>query len=247
MSSPRPTSGIRPWRSWPTSRTGRERATACHGLVRFDGGLPGAVSCARDRRRVRAGPQGQRRQHLALKIYVYAALQSDVPFANGAPNLSTDLPCMQGSPPAQGPDRCGPRRVDPHEDAARPGPQGPHARSTRLVWADILGNRDGEVRRSRELPSRKSQEVRTHKILEPEVYPELYGNIDHVVRINYYRPAATTRKAGTPSTSSAGGIPHADQDRLPMPRLDPGGTDRARPRCSWTSPTEPVNRVCRSG
>ena len=28
------------------------------------------------------------------QIYAYAALQSDVPFANGAPNLSVDLPCM---------------------------------------------------------------------------------------------------------------------------------------------------------
>src|SRR3546814_12169325 len=28
------------------------------------------------------------------QIYAYAALISGVPFANGAPNLSTDLPCM---------------------------------------------------------------------------------------------------------------------------------------------------------
>ena len=70
------------------------------------------------------------------QIYVYAALQSDVPFANGAPNLSVDLPCMielskTRNVPIAGKDFKTGQTLD--EDDPRSRAQGPHARPARLV------------------------------------------------------------------------------------------------------------------
>ena len=116
---------------------GRERVRPPrHGLVRFDGGRPGAVGCARDRRRVRAGPQGQRRQHLALTdLRVRRPSERRALRQRRAEPL--DRPALHAGALAhpRGPDRRqglqdGP---DPHEDAARPRPQGPHARPPWLV------------------------------------------------------------------------------------------------------------------
>ena len=109
-------------------------ATARHGLVRFDGGLPGAVGRPRDRRRFEQGLKDNDDNISPSQIYVYAALRA-MCRSPTAPNLSTDLPCMQKSAHPRCPDRWqgfqdGP---DPHEDPARPRPQGPHARSPRLV------------------------------------------------------------------------------------------------------------------
>ena len=70
------------------------------------------------------------------QIYAYAALQSDVPFANGAPNLTVDLPCMEElSQPAWRPG-CGQGLQDgpdSDEDTYRARPQGEDAGAERLV------------------------------------------------------------------------------------------------------------------
>ncbi len=127
------------------------------------------------------------------QIYVYAALQSDVPFANGAPNLSTDLPCMvelsrQRGVPIAGKDfKTGQTLM---KTLISPGLKSRMLGVRGWYSTNILGNRDGEV-----LDAPENFQTKEHSklgvldtILQPEVYPELYGEIDHKVRIDYYPP-----------------------------------------------------------
>ncbi len=133
------------------------------------------------------------------QIYAYAALQCDVPFANGAPNLSVDLPCMRelarerGVPIAGKDFKTGQTLM---KTIIAPGLK------TRMLglrgWysTNILGNRDGEVLDDPEnFKTKESSKLGVlDTILEPETYPELYGNIDHVVRINYYPPRGDNKE-----------------------------------------------------
>ena len=133
------------------------------------------------------------------QIYAYAALQAGVPFANGAPNLSVDLPCMidlarDRAVPIAGKDfKTGQTfmktLLSPGFKARMLGLRGWYS-------TNILGNRDGEVLDDPE--NFKTKEVSKlgvlDTILQPEVYPELYGDIDHVVRINYYPPRGDNKE-----------------------------------------------------
>jgi myo-inositol-1-phosphate synthase len=133
------------------------------------------------------------------QIYVYAALQSDVPFANGAPNLSVDLPCMielskTRNVPIAGKDfKTGQTWM---KTLLAPGIKARMLGLRGWYSTNILGNRDGEVLDDPE--NFKSKEVSKlgvlDGILQPEVYPDLYGNIDHVVRINYYPPRGDNKE-----------------------------------------------------
>ncbi len=133
------------------------------------------------------------------QIYAYAALVSGVPFANGAPKLSVDLPCMlelaasRGVPIAGKDFKTGQTLmktiIAPGLKARMLGLQG---------WfsTNILGNRDGEVLddpgsfRSKEVSKASVLDA----ILEPELYPELYGNYFHKVRIEYYPPRGDAKE-----------------------------------------------------
>ncbi|NNE72510.1 MAG: inositol-3-phosphate synthase [Acidimicrobiales bacterium] len=127
------------------------------------------------------------------QIYVYAALMCDVPFANGAPNLSVDLPCMielsetRGVPIAGKDFKTGQTLM---KTLLSPGLKARMLGVRGWFSTNILGNRDGEVLDAPE--NFKTKEMSKlgvlDTILQPEVYPDLYGNIDHVVRINYYPP-----------------------------------------------------------
>ncbi len=127
------------------------------------------------------------------QIYAYAALQSDVPFANGAPNLTVDTPCMvelaraRGVPIAGKDFKTGQTLV---KTMLAPGFKARMLGLRGWYSTNILGNRDGEVLDAPE--NFRSKEVSKlgvlDTILQPAVYPELYGEIDHVVRINYYPP-----------------------------------------------------------
>ena len=127
------------------------------------------------------------------QIYVYAALMSDVPFANGAPNLSVDLPCMielaarRGVPIAGKDFKTGQTLM---KTMLAPGFKARMLGLRGWYSTNILGNRDGEVLDDPE--NFKTKEMSKlgvlDAILQPDSYPELYGNIDHVVRINYYPP-----------------------------------------------------------
>jgi len=133
------------------------------------------------------------------QLYVYAALQSNVPFANGAPNLSTDLPCMlelskRNGVPIAGKDfKTGQTLM---KTLIAPGLKARMLGLRGWYSTNILGNRDGEVLDAPENFKTKEESKLgvLHKILEPEVYPELYGNVDHVVRINYYPPRGDNKE-----------------------------------------------------
>jgi myo-inositol-1-phosphate synthase len=127
------------------------------------------------------------------QVYAYAALQLGIPFANGAPNLTVDVPAMVELAEMRGVPICGKdfktgqtlmkTMIAPGLKARMLGIRGWYS-------TNILGNRDGEVLDDPE--SFKSKEVSKlgvlETILQPEVYPDLYADLYHVVRINYYPP-----------------------------------------------------------
>jgi len=133
------------------------------------------------------------------QIYAYACLKMGVPYANGAPNLSVDTPALlelarkQGLPVTGKDFKTGQTLMKtilaPGFKARMLGLQGWYS-------TNILGNRDGEVLDDPE--SFKSKEVTKlgviDHILQPELYPDLYGNISHVVRINYYPPRGDNKE-----------------------------------------------------
>ncbi|MEM7275496.1 MAG: inositol-3-phosphate synthase [Actinomycetota bacterium] len=133
------------------------------------------------------------------QIYAYAALQAGVPFANGAPNLSVDLPCMlelaadRGVPIAGKDFKTGQTLM---KTLIAPGLRARMLGLRGWYSTNILGNRDGEVLddpdnfRTKEASKLGVLET----ILEPEANPELYGEIDHVVRINYYPPRGDNKE-----------------------------------------------------
>ena len=146
--------------------------------------------------------KGLRENHPAIApsmLYAYAALKEGVPYANGAPNLSADVPALEqlanesGVPTAGKDFKTGQTLVKtvigPMLKARMLGLKG---------WfsTNILGNRDGEVLDDPD--SFKSKEatklgVLDH-VLQPEMYPELYSDVYHKVRINYYPPRGDAKE-----------------------------------------------------
>jgi myo-inositol-1-phosphate synthase len=133
------------------------------------------------------------------QIYAYACLKMGVPYANGAPNLSLDTPALlelarKQSLPVTGKDfKTGQTLM---KTILAPGFKARMLGLEGWYSTNILGNRDGEVLDDPE--SFKSKEVSKlgviDSILQPELYPELYGNISHVVRINYYPPRGDNKE-----------------------------------------------------
>jgi myo-inositol-1-phosphate synthase len=132
------------------------------------------------------------------QIYAYAAIMSGVPYANGAPNLSCDLPCMielaeRNGVPIGGKDfKTGQTLM---KTILAPGLKARMLGLNGWFSTNILGNRDGEVLDDPE--NFRSKEVSKlgvlDTILQPEAYPQLYSDISHVVRINYYPPRGNTK------------------------------------------------------
>ena len=132
-------------------------------------------------------------------LYAWASLMENVPFANGAPNLSIDTPALLGL--AQ--DRCvavGGKDFKTGQTMVKT-VLSPMLKARMLGVAgwystNILGNRDGEVLDDPESFKTKEESklgVLEH-ILQPSVYPELYGNVYHKVRINYYPPRGDNKE-----------------------------------------------------
>ena len=127
------------------------------------------------------------------QIYAYAALKMGVPFANGAPNLTVDVPAMvqlaaeEGVPIAGKDFKTGQTLM---KTMVAPGLKARMLGIKGWFSTNILGNRDGEVLDDPD--SFRSKEVSKlgvlEQILQPELYPELYGDLYHKVRINYYPP-----------------------------------------------------------
>jgi len=131
--------------------------------------------------------------------YAYAALQEGVPFANGAPNLTVDIPAMwdlskKNDAPIAGKDfKTGQTLM---KTILAPGFKARMLGVAGWYSTNILGNRDGEVLDdpgSFKTKEESKLSVLEH-ILQPEKYPDLYGNIFHKVRINYYPPRGDNKE-----------------------------------------------------
>jgi myo-inositol-1-phosphate synthase len=132
-------------------------------------------------------------------IYAYAAIKSGVPFANGAPNLTADIPALLKLAEDNRVAICGKDFKTGQtlmKTILAPGLK------SRMIGLDgwystnILGNRDGEVLDDPENFKTKEESklsVLEH-ILQPEVYPDLYKDFSHVVRINYYPPRGDNKE-----------------------------------------------------
>jgi myo-inositol-1-phosphate synthase len=132
-------------------------------------------------------------------IYAYAAIKEGLPYANAAPNLSADVPALlelaqkTGSPVAGKDLKTGQTLI---KTIIAPGLK------SRLIgvagWysTNILGNRDGEVLDDPESFKTKEESKKSvlDFILQPNLYPTLYGELHHVVRINYYPPRGDNKE-----------------------------------------------------
>jgi myo-inositol-1-phosphate synthase len=132
-------------------------------------------------------------------LYAYAALMEGVAFANGAPNLTVDVPALERlaeerNVPIGGKDfKTGQTMMKtvlaPAFKARMLGLAGWYS-------TNILGNRDGEVLDDPESFKTKEESKLgvLEYILQPEMYPELYGKVFHKVRINYYPPRGDNKE-----------------------------------------------------
>jgi myo-inositol-1-phosphate synthase len=147
--------------------------------------------------------EGMKRNHADISpsmLYAYAALMEGVPFANGAPNLTLDMPALmelakQKGMPVAGKDfKTGQTLM---KTVIAP------MLKARLIGLDgwfssnILGNRDGEV--LDDPGSFKTKEESKLSVLEgilqPDLYPDLYSDYYHKVRINYYPPSGDNKES----------------------------------------------------
>ncbi len=132
-------------------------------------------------------------------IYAYAALSEGIPFANGAPNLTVDIPVMQELSRRNNAPICGKDYKTGQTLLKTILAPGFKARMLGLNgWfsTNILGNRDGEVLDdpgSFKTKEESKLSVLEH-ILQPELYPELYQKFYHKVRINYYPPRGDNKE-----------------------------------------------------
>jgi len=132
-------------------------------------------------------------------IYAYAALKSGVPFANGAPNLTVDVPALSAlasreGVPIGGKDfKTGQTLL---KTILAPGLKSRMLGLSGWFSSNILGNRDGEV--LDDPGSFKTKEESKLSVLEyilqPDLYPDLYGDFYHKVRINYYPPRGDNKE-----------------------------------------------------
>lgn len=132
-------------------------------------------------------------------IYAYASIAAGVPFANGAPNLTVDVPAMiefarQKGVPIAGKDfKTGQTLM---KTILAPGLKARLIGLNGWFSTNILGNRDGEVLDDPESFKTKEESKLgvLEYILQPDVYPDLYQNLYHKVRINYYPPRGDNKE-----------------------------------------------------
>jgi len=146
-----------------------------------------------------AGLQSSDPEIAPSQIYAYAALKAGVPFANGAPNLTAEIPALielarERQLPIAGKDfKTGQTFM---KTLVAPGLKARMLGVAGWFSTNILGNRDGEV--LEDPGSFKSKEETKlsvlQQILQPELYPQLYRNLYHAVRINYYPPRGDAKE-----------------------------------------------------
>ena len=132
-------------------------------------------------------------------LYAYACIMEGVPFANGAPNLSADIPALEKLARDKG-IAIGGKDFKTGQTMLKT-VLAPMFKARMLGVAgwystNILGNRDGEVLDDPESFKTKEESKLgvLEYILQPKLYPELYGHIYHKVRINYYPPRGDNKE-----------------------------------------------------
>ena len=132
-------------------------------------------------------------------IYAYAAIKQGIPYANAAPNLSADIPALldlaaQTKSPLAGKDlKTGQTLI---KTIVAPGLKARLLGVAGWYSTNILGNRDGEVLDDPESFKTKEESKKSvlDYIFQPHLYPGLYDNLHHVVRINYYPPRGDNKE-----------------------------------------------------
>ncbi|MBK5294133.1 MAG: inositol-3-phosphate synthase [Acidobacteriia bacterium] len=133
------------------------------------------------------------------QIYAYAAMQAGVPFANGAPNLTSDIPAMLDLARERNVPLCGKDFKTGQtfmKTLIAPGLKARMLGINGWFSTNILGNRDGEV--LEDPGSFKTKEETKlsvlDTILQPDLYPQLYKDLYHSVKINYYPPRGDSKE-----------------------------------------------------
>lgn len=145
---------------------------------------------------------GLKENHEAIApsmIYAYAAISEGIPYANGAPNLSADIPALlelakQTNTPIMGKDfKTGQTLM---KTILAPGLKARMLGLSGWFSTNILGNRDGEVLDDPESFKTKEESKLSvlEYILQPGLYPDLYKDFYHKVRINYYPPRGDNKE-----------------------------------------------------
>ena len=132
-------------------------------------------------------------------IYAYAAIKEGIPYVNAAPNLSADVLALEqlaqetGAPLAGKDLKTGQTLM---KTMIAPGLKARLLGVAGWYSTNILGNRDGEVLDDPESFKTKEESKKSvlDHILQPELYPTLYSNLHHVVRINYYPPRGDNKE-----------------------------------------------------
>ena len=132
-------------------------------------------------------------------VYAYAALREGIPFVNAAPNLTADIPAMielaaKNKSPLAGNDmKTGQTLI---KTIIAPGLKARLLGVKGWYSTNILGNRDGEVLDDPESFKTKEESKKSvlDYILQPHLYPGLYEDLHHVVRINYYPPRGDNKE-----------------------------------------------------
>jgi len=157
------------------------------------------ADCHRNLEEFEAAMESNHQDVAPSMLYAYAALMEGVPFANGAPNLTADIPALltlanDRAVPIGGKDfKTGQTLIKtvlaPMFKARMLGVNGWYS-------TNILGNRDGEVLDDPESFKTKEESKLgvLEYILQPETYPQLYGDVYHKVRINYYPPRGDAKE-----------------------------------------------------
>ena len=132
-------------------------------------------------------------------IYAYAAISEGLPYANAAPNLSADVPALlelaqkTGSPLTGKDLKTGQTLI---KTIIAPGLKARLLGVEGWYSTNILGNRDGEVLDDPESFKTKEESKKSvlDYIFQSDLYPELYKDLHHVVRINYYKPRGDAKE-----------------------------------------------------
>jgi myo-inositol-1-phosphate synthase len=133
------------------------------------------------------------------QVYAYACLKMHVPFANGAPNLTVDIPALRELAremhvPVAGKDfKTGQTLL---KTVLAPMFKARYLGVSGWYSTNILGNRDGEVLDDPESFKTKEESKLgvLESILQPHLYPDLYRDMYHKVRINYYPPRGDNKE-----------------------------------------------------